>query len=88
MKWTVTYSPDAQNDLVEIWLYTTDKQSVAKAADEIDRLLASDPLIVGESHSGFTRIICERPLAVQYDVYQDDLMVIVVAVRHGRRDQR
>lgn len=85
MKWTVTYSPDAQDDLAEIWMYTGDKPAVARAADEIDRLLAHDPLQVGESRAGITRIVMQPPLAAQFDVHVDDFLVVVVAIRHGRR---
>jgi plasmid stabilization system protein ParE len=87
MKWTVTYSPAAQNELAEIWLYTADKSRVARAADDIDRLLRTNPLGVGESRSDDSRVLVYPPIAVQYDVYVDDCRVTVVAVRHGRRDR-
>jgi plasmid stabilization system protein ParE len=88
MKWTVLYRPSAQNQLANIWLSTPDQQLVADAADEIDRLLASNPMDVGESRGGNTRIIIERPLTVLYDVYPDDALVEVFAVFYWRRRKR
>jgi hypothetical protein len=60
-------------------------QAVANAADEIDRVLASNPLGAGESRGGNTRIVIERPLTVLYDVYPDDAMVEVFGVFNWRR---
>jgi hypothetical protein len=60
-------------------------QAVANAADEIDPVLASNPLGAGESRGGNTRIVIERPLTVLYDVYPDDAMVEVFGVFNWRR---
>jgi hypothetical protein len=86
MKWTVLYRRSAQDQLANIWLNAPDPQAVANAADEIDRILASNPLGAGESRGGNTRILIERPLTVLYDVYPDDALAEVFAV--FRRRQR
>jgi hypothetical protein len=80
MRWTVLYRPSAQDQLAEAWLNSPDPQSVAEAADAIDRILASNPMEVGESRSGNSRIIMQQPLTVLYDVYPDDAVVEVFAV--------
>jgi hypothetical protein len=85
MSWTVIYRATAQDDLAIIWLNAPDQQAVADAADEIDRLLASDPLNAGESRGGNTRIIVARPLTALYDIYPDDALVEVFAVSYWRR---
>ncbi len=85
MKWTVLYRPSAQDHLANIWLTAPDQQAVADAADEIDRILAANPLDAGESRGGNSRIIIERPLTVLYDVYTDDSLVEVFAVFFWRR---
>jgi len=66
-------------------MYAGDRPAVAQAADEIDRLLAHDPLQVGESREGITRIVMQHPLAAQFDVYPDDCRVVVLAITCGRR---
>jgi hypothetical protein len=85
MTWTVVYRPPAQNELAEIWLNAPNPQAVANAADAIDRMLARNPLVAGESRDGRTRIVIERPLTVLYEVYPDDAMVEVFAVFYWRR---
>jgi hypothetical protein len=85
MKWTVIYRLPAQDELANAWINAPDAQAVADAADKIDRLLASNPLEVGESRGGNTRVIIEPPLTVLYDVYPDDSLVEVFAVFYWRR---
>ncbi len=77
MRWTVTYRPSAKYDHADIWLNSSQRQAVTDAADEIEKLLAGDPLHVGESRTGNSRILIRRPLAVQFDVYADDYRVVV-----------
>ncbi|MBC7855311.1 MAG: hypothetical protein IAF94_17930, partial [Pirellulaceae bacterium] len=43
MKYTVIWEPDAANELARLWLDSTDRQTVADAANEIDRLLSENP---------------------------------------------
>jgi hypothetical protein len=88
MKWTVIYRPPAQDELASIWLNSLNRQAVANAADQIDRILSDNPLGAGESRDGNTRILTERPLTVLYDVYLDDALVEVFAVFYRRRRQQ
>ena len=80
MKWTVIYRPDAADELATIWVNARDRQAVANAANQIDKRLARDPLSAGESREGNSRIICEGPLAVLFDVVEDDRTVTVWGV--------
>lgn len=90
MKWTVLYRPSAQDQLARIWMNARDQQAVTNAADEIDRILASDPLRAGESRDGNTRIIIEQPLTALFELYPDDKLVEVFSVFYwaGRKDER
>ncbi len=90
MKWTVLYRPSAQDQLARIWMNARDQQAVTNAADEIDRILASDPLRSGESRDGNTRIIIEQPLTALFELYPDDKLVEVFSVFYwaGRKDER
>ena len=85
MKLAVIYRPPAQDELANIWLNSPDRQAVADASDQIDRILASNPLGAGESRGGNARIFAERPLAMLFDVYPDDALVEVFAVFRWRR---
>jgi hypothetical protein len=56
--------------------------AVTAATDSIDRLLRDDPLKHGESRDGTVRVLIVAPLAVLYEVCEQDLLVQVLSVRH------
>jgi hypothetical protein len=82
MKWTVVWRPSPTNDLATIWMATPDRASITQAAHRIDAQLRDDPLNAGESRSGNERVLFEPPLAVSYEVSEDDRLVTVTAVWH------
>ncbi len=82
MKWTVIYRPDAADDLATIWLNASDRQAIADAANSIDKQLGTGPLTAGESRDGTSRILCEGPLVVFFDVDEKDRTATVWAVVH------
>ena len=88
MKYTVIWKPSAKQHLADIWLSAEDRAAIASAADRIDRLLASDPLDVGESRSGNDRILIDVPLAVVFEVSELDRRVDVLTIRHVPRAPR
>ena len=79
MSHTVDWSRRSQDELADLWTNATNRGAVTAAADEIDRLLARDPLGVGESRDGGNRILFEPPLAVLYRVDGRRRRVVVVA---------
>jgi hypothetical protein len=81
MKYTVVWKPSAQRRLAEIWMSTSDRAAIARTADDIDRMLGTQPLQIGESREVNSRILVEPPLAVVYDVSPDDRLVSVLSVR-------
>jgi hypothetical protein len=72
--------PDAADELAAIWIKATNRQAVADAADAIDKQLGIDPLAAGESRLDNSRVLVEDPLAVYFDVDEEDRTVIVWAV--------
>lgn len=85
MTFTVVWRRTAERALAEIWLSADDRQAVTEASDAMDALLRSDPLAVGESRRGHTRILTVLPLSVYYDVHEEDRLVAVWAVWQVRR---
>jgi hypothetical protein len=79
MRYTVVWDPDAQDDLARIWMQAHDPQAVADASDQIDRLLKTSALTVGEDYGPDRRLIVE-PLEVIYSVSPDDCLVQVLQV--------
>ncbi len=80
MKWTVAYRRSARNDLAALWVSAGDRAAVTAAANQIDVMLANDPLGVGESRDNGRRILIEIPLAVVYRLKPADNKVVVLRV--------
>lgn len=80
MRFTVSWLRSAEIELARLWLDVEDRTTLASAADEIDRLLRTCPLDVGESREKHRRILLVRPLGVKYTVSLDDRLVRVLHV--------
>lgn len=80
MNYTVLMTPDAEQELADIWLQATDRDAVTRASNTIDRLLAIDPLNEGESRSRGRRILFVPPLGVIFAVREDDRCVDILNV--------
>jgi plasmid stabilization system protein ParE len=80
MKYHVVWRPTAENQLAEIWTDAADQPDVTRAADRIDALLAYSPGTVGESRTPGERVLFEPPLAVTFEVVEDDKRVNVLRV--------
>lgn len=80
MSWSVDWEPSAQQQLAQIWTDANDKAEVTDAADFIDQQLAVDPFLWSESREDGSRIMIEPPLAVKYDVDEQQQSVRVWAV--------
>jgi len=85
MNYTVIWLYSAQEMLAEVWTNATDQNAVTAASHRIDRLLADDPLDVGESRHTNHRLAFDPPLQVMFRVFAADRRVEVVSVdRSGR----
>lgn len=80
MNFTVTWLPDTENELAAIWMASTDRNAVTKAAAEIDRLLSENGPNEGESRPANTRVTFVRPLAVLFRVDSISRTVTVARV--------
>ena len=81
MKWTVVYLPECEQELANLWLDPVSRADIADAANRIDRLLQRNPDQVGESRDEEgQRIVFVAPLAVLFNVKQDDRLVEVIHV--------
>jgi hypothetical protein len=80
MRYTVVYLRTARNQLANIWTVASDRAAVTAAANRFDRVLATDPHLVGESRSGATRVLLEHPLGALFEVSQADRLATVVAI--------
>jgi plasmid stabilization system protein ParE len=66
--------------LTELWIGAEDRAAVNDAVDQIDHLLAHNPLDTGESRSGAIRILFEPPLGVFFEIDDRGRVVHVLRV--------
>lgn len=88
MTYTVVWKPNARDRLAEIWIAAADRNAVTSAANRIDGQLRRDPHNHGEARDERARIVIVPPLAIVYDIYDDDRLVCILSVRRppeGRR---
>ena len=67
MRYTVTWTPSAQDELADIWMSAPDRQAVTAAQHRIDRTLRVDAHIKGQDYDG-DRMLEEWPLVVVFTV--------------------
>ena len=80
MKFTVVWTPAAQQDLAAVWLDAKNRNTIASAADTIDRLLARDPESLGELRFDTVRTLAIPPLGVDFEIVDQDRIVYVLSV--------
>ncbi len=81
MKYSVIWQRVAEGELAPVWLAASDRNAVTRAASRLDAQLASDPLHLGESRtSSVHRIAFDSPLGVEFEIVEDDKLVIVQGV--------
>lgn len=77
MKFTVTWSKDAESELAKLWFAATDRLAIAEASDRIDNVLRWHADTAGEERSLTRRIFFVPPLAVEYRISMDDRLATV-----------
>jgi plasmid stabilization system protein ParE len=80
MRYTVVWKPPAEEELTRIWTAAPNRNEIAAAANEIDRLLRSDPHGQGESRTGQVRVTFVAPLGVFFHIEDRDRLVSVLRV--------
>ena len=80
MKYTVVWKPEAERRLTELWMESEDQQTLADAADLLERELAVVPESLGEERDEGTRVVIMPPVGMHYRVYPDDRQVLILTV--------
>jgi hypothetical protein len=80
VRYTVTWKPEAERRLAELWMNAIDRNAVTLAANEIDRRLQTNPDQEGESRPDGRRLLLVAPLAVLFRVVPEDRIVSVLSV--------
>jgi hypothetical protein len=80
VKWTVVWVPDAEGELIELWMASPDRAHLTRSAHEIDERLRHDSENEGESREEGFRILLVPPLGVKFEIKPDDRIVQVLTV--------
>lgn len=80
MNYTVTWMPDALDELTAVWTVASNRKAITEATYRIERALAANPLGVGESRDANRRLAFDPPLQVMFRVFAGDKRVEVVSV--------
>lgn len=78
MNYQVILTARAEAELVELWLSAHDRAKSSWAADAIDRQLKRDPNRAGNLLFDTVRRLRMPPLAVDFEVIDDDRIVNVL----------
>jgi plasmid stabilization system protein ParE len=80
-RYTVVWSRSALDELVEIWLKSSDRNALTSAVRVIDAQLADDASSKGVELSEGLRAFFAAPLRVLFFVEDDDRVVEVLRVK-------
>lgn len=80
MKFTVIWTPAAEQDLAAIWLDADDRNAIASATNTIDWLLARTPESLGAPRFDTVRTLAIPPLGIDYEVVEQDRIVYVLSI--------
>ena len=80
-RYTVVWVESAQSELASIWLSASNRNAVTVAADEIDRVLATDATDQGVNVSEGLRALFVQPLRVLFTASDEDRIAEVLRVR-------
>ena len=76
MRYVVTWTEDAQDQLMLIWIRAPDRRAVTRAQHQIDQLLRRDPESRGIAYYSWRRLEVE-PLIVLFQIVEDDRIIYV-----------
>ncbi len=80
MKYTVVWTPSAEQHLAVLWLDSARRAEITKAADTLDKQLRINPELQGEQRNEGDRVLFNPPLGILFEITEEDRMVRVLAV--------
>jgi hypothetical protein len=69
MSYAVDWRPAAERELAQLWVdHPADRNAITVATAALEARLRLDPLALGESRGGVSRMAFEGPLGIVFDV--------------------
>ena len=82
IRYTVTATPKAEDDLARLWLRASGRAAISNAANTIDRLLRHDAAKQGSDAEFGARQLTVSPLIAEFTVDEHDRIVTIWSIRH------
>ena len=81
MRFTVVWSPEAEDELIQLWMAAPDRNRLTQVVNAIERQLARQPFSVGESRADNSqRVAFEPPIGMLFTIWPDDQIVRIVHI--------
>lgn len=77
MRYRVFWNPDAERELESVTRKASNPAEIATCVRNIDRILIRHPKQFGESREEQYRVAFESPLAILFEVFDDERTVVV-----------
>jgi hypothetical protein len=82
MNFNVLWGPKAQTLFLRMFLRAANREQIAASVEELDRLLRSDPLSLGESRSNISvRLLFHPPFQIHFRVNRNKKTVLIRHIR-------
>ena len=80
MKYTVTWTQEARDELCELFLAVADRNELARIVNALEQELGRRPDELGESRDGQVRVVMETHFGLQIEIFPEDCLVKVFHV--------
>ena len=87
MRYTVIWTPAAEQNLAAVWTAALDRNAMTSAANIVDQLLAKDPETRGELRFDTVRSFAIVPLGVDFEIVELDRIVYVLSAWHATTEE-
>jgi hypothetical protein len=77
VSYRVVFAPQANRDLVDLWLESSYQHEFTRAVDGLVRDLERDPTFVGESRQANRRVAFEWPVGIAFQIDESNRQVTI-----------
>lgn len=80
MKFTVTWTEQARNELCELFMVVSDRGELSRIVNALEQELALQPESLGESRDGNVRVVMESHFGIMFEAIPNDCLVKVFRI--------
>ncbi len=80
MKYTIEWTPPAEDELIAVWTAATDQSLVTAVVHRLEQRLRINPYVGQTRHSSVNRVVLSPPIGIWFDIIEDDKKVLVLSV--------